>query len=154
MSFPKWVKHFIAHVPQVLAHRAILIIFYPIREPVFDFLLCVSPFHFVHFLSTSVFYHTPGLLSSPKVEKIQKISIHQQARAVHQKIIDVTIRIFAIFDDPQNCNREAEPRGSETEGDNQEQVDNHSQCAQVVGFVLVTMLDIEEFSKHIRSSPS
>ena len=45
---------------------------------------------------------------------------------MHQKVIDVAVLVFAILDDSKHRNREAEPRGSKAESDNQEQVDDHS----------------------------
>ena len=101
-------------------------------------------FAFLSALRTSVFYHSLGLLSTP-VEQKEEITVHQQACAVHQKVVDVAVLIFEIFDDPKHRNREAKPRGSKTEGDDQKQIDDHGQRTQVIGFVLVTMLDVEKF---------
>jgi hypothetical protein len=83
-------------------------------------------------------------LSTP-VEQKEEITVHQQACSVHQKVVDVTVLILEIFDNPKHRNRETEPRGSEAEDDDQKQVDDHGQRTQVIGFVLVTMLDVEKF---------
>ena len=67
---------------------------------------------------------------------------------MHQKIVDVPILILAIFHDSKHRNRKTEPRGRKTESNNQKQIHDHSNRTQIIGFVFVTMFDVEEFPKH------